>query len=322
MVKRSFLALGVTLLVAGGMAGCSAATPDTASDSTAPTTIRIAHNSNAGALTARIAEEQGFLDGLDVEFTMVENVETLPPALGKSFDIVLSTPTLLISAASQGIDIAQVGGTSIENAENPTAVVLAGPDSGVTQASDLAGKTIGILNETGTLHLATKFWLDQAGVPLDSINIVQVDLGSQQDQLMSGRIDAVETVMPFMAAMQTTPGVVDLGQPHLQMADEIGLILWATSPAWAAENADAVATFRAGLAKAVEWVEDPANETAARASLQNFTGLPETVIANFPIPTYEAGSRPQDLPIWLDAMERFAGFTGTVDLSKLVIAGE
>ena len=316
MVKRSGIVIAASALFIAALAGCGSS----GSESSA-TVIRIAHNSNAGALTARIAQEQGFLKahGVEAKFTKVENIETLPPALGKSFDVVMSTPTILISGASKGIDLRELAGTSLEVRDNPTAAVLAGPKSGVKEGRDLEGKTIGILNETGTLHTSTKFWLDKIGVPLDSIKIVQIDPPAQKDQLMAGRVDAVETVMPFMSSIQAMPGVVDLGQPHLEMANEIGLILWATSSKWAKDNPEAVSAFRAGLADAVAWVEDPKNEAAARKSLQNYTGLPEGVIAKLPIPTYEAEPRAQDLPIWLDAMKRYAGFEGDVDVNDLIV---
>lgn len=285
------------------------------------TTIRVAHNSNAGVLTARIAAEKGFFEkqGIDVEFTQVENIETLPPALGKSFDIVLSTPTLLISGSARGIDMVEVAGTSVEVRDNPTAAVIASASSGVSSARDLEGKTIGVLNETGTLHTATKYWLDRAGVSLDRIHIVQVNPPAGGDQLVAGRIDAVETVTPFIDAILAKKGTVLLGYPHLEMAPEIGLILWAANGSWAKKSPAAVKGFRAALAEAVEWVKDPENETDARRILQNYTKLPEQVVQTIKLPTYSADPRPQDHSIWLDAMRRYAGFSGQVNLDDLVV---
>ncbi|ONK14330.1 ABC transporter substrate-binding protein [Streptomyces sp. MP131-18] len=286
-------------------------------------TIRIAHNSNAGVLSARVADEQGFFEeqGVEVEFTQVENVETLPPALGSSFDVVLSTPTLLLSGSAQGLDIVEAAGTSVEVPDNPTAAVIGSEGTGVQSAEDLAGKTIGVLNETGTLRLATQYWLDQAGVPLDSIGTVQVDPPAGKDQLMAGRVDAVETVTPFIDDILAEEEAGVVAYPHLEMAQEIGLILWATSGQWAQDNPEALEGFRSGLEQAVEWIGNPANEQDARDSLRDFTGLPDEVVDSLTLPVYSADPRPQDHEIWLAAMQDYAGFRGDVDLDELV-AGE
>lgn len=304
-------------LLVGTLTACGG---DAASDDgSGQTTIRVAHNSNAGVLSARVADSQGFFEkhNVKVEFTQVENIETLPPTLRKSFDIVLSTPTLLLSGASQGLDLVEAAGTSVEVESNPTAALIGSGKTGVKEAADLKGKTVGVLNETGTLHIATKYWLDKSGVSPTSIKVAQVDPPAGQDQLKAGRIDAVETVTPFIDAILADEDSELLAHPHLEMASEIGLILWATSGAWAKENPEALKGFRSGLADAVKWIEDPKNDGEARAALMDYTGLPKNVVDSLKLPVYSADPRPQDHEIWLDAMQKFAGFKGKVDLNDL-----
>ncbi|MET7641471.1 ABC transporter substrate-binding protein [Streptomyces sp. NPDC005438] len=284
------------------------------------TTIRIAHNSNAGVLSARVAEAQGYFEdhGLTVKFTKVENVETLPPALGKSFDIVLSTPTLLLSSSARGLDVVEAAGTSVEVKDNPTAAVIGSGKTGVKSAKDLGGKTVGVLNETGTLHLATQYWLEKNGVSPDSVKVAQVNPPAGKDQLKAGRVDAVETVTPFIDSILADKDSVLLTHPHLEMAPEIGLILWATSGSWADQNPKALAGFRKALADAVKWIEDSSNEDEAREVLGDYTGLPADVVGSLKLPKYAAEPRPQDHKVWLKAMRDYADFKGKVDLDKLV----
>ncbi|WP_049566173.1 ABC transporter substrate-binding protein [Streptomyces sp. SBT349] len=321
MRKRDTAAVAVLGLLAATLSACGAGGgDDSANGANGATTIRLAHNSNAGVLSARVADEQGFFaeHDIQVEFTQVENVETLPPTLGNSFDIVLSTPTLLLSGSAQGLDLVEAAGTSVEVPDNPTAAVIGSAGTGTRSAEDLAGRTIGVLNQTGTLHLATQYWLDRAGVPLDSVDVVQVDPPAGKDQLMAGRIDAVETVTPFIDQILAEDDATLLAYPHLEMASEIGLILWATSGDWAADNPRALEGFRSALDQAATWIEDPANEREARGTLAEYTGLPSDVIASLQLPVYAAEPRPQDHEIWLAAMREYAGFTGEVDLDELV----
>src|SRR3954468_588473 len=178
-------------------------------------TLRVAANTNATMLPFWAAQQQGFFKdhGLDVNLTNIENVATLPPALGKSFDIVLSTPTLVISSNEQGIPVSWVSGSSVDSVQHKSGALMVMKDSGITKPSQLDGKTIGVLNESGTLHIATAYWLKQEGVDLDSLNVVQVDGPSQPDQLKSGRIDAVESVTPFTGQIEAA-GATSLGVPY------------------------------------------------------------------------------------------------------------
>src|SRR3954453_22594566 len=170
--------LPVAIVAAVGMSMTACGGSDSGGHSSdGTTTIRVASNSNSTALPFWVAKDQGFFEdqGLKVEYTKIENIATLPPALGSSFDIVLSTPTLAISSTAQGIPVVEVAGSSVESSENPGSFLMAGPGSGITDVSQMGGKTLGVLNETGTLHVATMDWMKQEGVDLDSVNVVQVD---------------------------------------------------------------------------------------------------------------------------------------------------
>ncbi|MCT2587706.1 ABC transporter substrate-binding protein [Actinophytocola gossypii] len=306
--------LALTATACGGAGGA-------ASDDGDPRTLRIAHNSNAAALPVQVAMAEGIFDkhDLNVEFTKVENIGTLPGTLGRSFDIALSVPTTVISAAQQGIPVTQVSGATLDVEDNPTGFVIGSKKAGVTDITKLAGKTLGVLTETGTTHVATKAWLKQEGVDPASVNIVQVDGPSQADQLAAGRVDAVETVMPFATGvLNNNPDAVNLGDPYLKLADELAAILWISRQDWAARNADVIADFRTALDEAAEFIAT--NDERARAVLKEYTGLPDAAIKEAVLPTYTSEVRPKDLEVWLDAMREADGFTGDVDLNALVAA--
>ena len=307
------LATTLVLSACGGQDDASSKKDD------APT-VRIAHNSNAAILPARIAQEQGYFKeaGLNVTFKLVENVGTLPPALGKSFDIVQVPPTSLIAANAQGIKMVGIAGATVDIPSNPTSGVVTLKSSGITSLKQLKGKTLGVLTETGTLHTATRFALDKVGVPLDSVKIVQVDGPAQADQLRSGRVDAVETLAPFRATLLASGDTVDLGDPYLIMAPELGAMMWGAQGEWANKNPKLVEGFRTALTKAIAYTK--ANDKEARASLKAYTGLSDAIINKTVLPTYDAALRPQDLDIWLNAMKKVGGFNGKVELADLIPA--
>lgn len=315
-ITNRLLAAAAVGLIALSATACGG--QDAASDDGDPRTLRIAHNSNAAALPVQVAMAEGIFDkhDLKVEFTKVENIGTLPGTLGKSFDIALSVPTTVISAAQQGIPVTQVSGATIDVEDNPTGFVIGSKSSGVTDIKQLEGKTLGVLTETGTTHVATKAWLKQEGVDPASVNIVQVDGPAQADQLAAGRVDAVETVMPFATSVLADDNAVNLGDPYLELAPELSAILWISRQDWASQNAEVIADFQAALDEAAEFVAG--DDARAREVLKEYTGLPDPAIKAAVLPTYTTEVRPQDMEIWLDAMREADGFTGDVDLNALV----
>ncbi|MFI7675970.1 ABC transporter substrate-binding protein [Actinophytocola sp. NPDC049390] len=297
--------------------GCGAGAGANSGDGD-PRTLRIAHNSNAAALPVQVAMAEGIFakHDLKVEYTKVENIGTLPGTLGRSFDIALSVPTTVIAAAQQGIPVTQVSGATLDVEDNPTGFVIGSKSSGITDITQLEGKTLGVLTETGTTHIATKAWLKKEGVDPASVKIVQVDGPAQADQLAAGRIDAVETVMPFATNILGDPNAVNLGDPYLELAPELSAILWIAKQDFAAQNADVLADFRAALDEAARFITD--NDAEARTVLKEYTGLPDPAIKAAKLPTYTTEIRPQDMEVWLRAMKDADGFTGDVDLDKLV----
>jgi ABC-type nitrate/sulfonate/bicarbonate transport system substrate-binding protein len=308
----------IAALVVLTVAGCASG-PGGASDDGDPRTLRIAHNSNAAALPVQVAMAEGIFakHNLKIEYKKVENIGTLPGTLGRSFDIALSVPTTVIAAAQQGIPVTQVSGATIDVEDNPTGFVIGSKSSGVTDIKQLAGKTLGVLTETGTTHTATKAWLKQAGVDPASVKIVQVDGPAQADQLAAGRVDAVETVMPFATNVLRDQNAVNLGDPYLKLAPELSAILWIARQDFAGKNAAVLKDFRAALDEAIEFIAS--NDAKARTVLKDYTGLPDPAIKAAKLPTYTTEIRPQDLKTWLKAMQDADGFTGDVDLDALAV---
>jgi NitT/TauT family transport system substrate-binding protein len=289
-------------------------------DSGSGTTVRVAGNSNATMLPLWVGMEKGmFADkGLTVSLKTIENIATLVPALGKSFDIVLSTPTLVIASNAQGIPVQWVSGSSVDSVQRTSGELLAMGNSGIDDVADLQGKSIGVLNESGTLHSATAYWLKQEGVDLESVEIVQVDGPAQADQLKSGRIDAVESVTPFTGQIKAVGGE-SLGVPYRSLANTIAPIMFAAKTQWAQQNPETVEKFQQVLEQGAEYIAS--HEQEARDILQEKTGYPDAVVQSIVFPQYDTSVRTQDLQTWYKAMHEVTGFTTDLKVDKLAFQG-
>lgn len=320
-VRRLMVIAIATAMLGATSCGSGSESPQGAggtADVAEAATIRVASNSNASALTMWAALDKGIFanHGLDVKYTKVENIGTLPPAVGKSFDIVFVTPVQAIAATAQGIPLTEVAGSSTDTTEAVNSYLMVKKGSSIRSLSDMKGKTIGVLTAVGTLHYGTLNMLKQAGVQPSDVKIVQVDGPSQLAQLQAGRVDAVETLAPFSEQLKKN-GAVNLGVPFASLSDSISVIWWAAGTEWAAKHPDEVKKFRESLAEAETFIEQ--NDAEARTVLQKYSGFPADVVKSFPLPDYDSSVRPQDLPIWLKVMQDVAGFKGTVDVSKLAV---
>lgn len=317
---KSLIAPLTLLVLALPACGSDEPTPNAGGNNAAPaaaTKVRIAGNSNAAVLPVWVGIDKGYFKdcGVDAEFTKVENISTLPAALGRSFDIALSVPPLLINAASQGLPVVEVAGATINTRDNPQTFLVAREGSGITSVKDLAGKTLGAQTLTGSTHLGTKLWLQREGVPYESVKVVQVDGPAQADQLRAGRVDAMETLAPFSTSvLKLGTSIID---PQASVAPTVSGIFWTSSTQWANENKEALTCFRDGLGKGKEFIEG--NETAAKTVLQQRTELPADVVQETKLPTYTPETRPEDLKLWEDAMKQVGGFKGDVDTDALVL---
>lgn len=277
-------------------------------------TVRLAHDLDAAILPSVVAMKKGFFEkhGLKIEETTVQNIGTLPTALGTSFDIVQAPATAIIAARDQGINLQVISGTSEQTEENPTTSLLVAADSDIQSVKDLEGKSIGAITVSGTIHLATLYWLKQEGVDLDSLKVREVDLPTQADQLAAGRVDAVETVTTFRTGMLESGKVRDLGNPMTKISPKFGSLYWAADQEWAAANPGVLEKFRAALGEAIDYIDQ--NEAEAREILQEFTGLPDEVIAQTVLSTFTTEAREGDMELWLDVMLEVGNFKPNSEL--------
>ncbi|WP_161557899.1 ABC transporter substrate-binding protein [Micromonospora sicca] len=281
--------------------------------------MRIAGNTNAAALPVWVGIERGYFKdcGVDAKYTLVQNITTLPAALGKSFDMALTVPPLLISAAAQGLPVVEAAGATLNSRENPQTFLVAKEGSGINTVADLHGKKLGVQTITGSTHLGTKLWLKRAGVPYDSVQIVQVDGPAMADQLRSGRVDAMETLAPFSTSvLKYGKSIAD---PQAAVAPTVSGIFWAADKNWASSQSKAISCFQQGLKKAADFIGSNTDE--AKQVLKQQTKLPDDIVKDTDLPTYTAEVRPDDLKLWEDAMKEVGGFKGDVDVKNLVLAG-
>jgi NitT/TauT family transport system substrate-binding protein len=135
-----------------------------------------------------LAEQAGYYDeaGLDVTFQNKPDPELVTLVAEGAVDVGIADGTSVIPAVSQGIPV--VYAATIYGRDPNVVFSLA--DTGIAQAADLAGRSVGIPGRYGSSWVALQALLASAGLSLDDISVVTYPDYGQAVAVAAGRVDA------------------------------------------------------------------------------------------------------------------------------------
>jgi NitT/TauT family transport system substrate-binding protein len=268
-----------------------------------------------------MAVDTGVLEkhGIGVTLTKFPNIADLPGTVGKQFDLVPTTAPDFLNAVAAGLNLAAVAGETVETSHNKSFQVLVRPDSDIKGPQDLAGKRIAGPGTGSVMHVALLYWVKLNGGTPDGIVGVQVPFPNMKDQLKAGRVDAVESLEPFVGPM-LAEGYKSIGDPLLAVADPVLFPFWIADADWARKNRDVLKRFTASLEGGL--AEMRKDDKKAREVLAKYSGLPEPVVAKIPLPEYDFGITPAAIDVWRKVMISQGRPLQDLDVSKLVVTGQ
>jgi NitT/TauT family transport system substrate-binding protein len=250
-----------------------------------------------------VAKDQGFLDqhGLDVDLTIAQNGSVIAAALvADAAQIGGPTPTVLLQADEQGLDLVEIAGTGNYPVQAASGVI-ARNDSAIKQASDLVGKKVAVPGLGGIIDVLTKNWVKQSNTDYHSVRWVELQFPQMGDALKSRLVDAVASVDPFYSRIIQSDVGYRIGDYSANVPAGTVPVIYASVRNWAAKNAAAVKEFRAALMEAQAFIRNPANLESARKSLARYTKLPPAVATTLAIPDrLDVIPTPQSLVFWIE----------------------
>lgn len=280
--RRGMLAGTAGLGAAAALAGCTGGTTPAGStagsaasgSSYEPVTLRVAYMPNLGSASSLFtAIEQGYFEEVGI---------TVEP---QQFE---AGPAEITAMQSGDIDIAQIGHGAHSLCINGDAVVfqfdqLSQADavvvdkSRVASAEELAGKTVGVSSGTSS-EIILQFVLEDAGLTMDDINAVEMQVSGMTTALIQGQIDAAATWSPNTVTIEQ-----ELGENYLVLGTNIDYTDRAAFPSsfvclpdYAEENAEVLARFGAAIEKAQVYRAENIEEVATL--LADELGVPEDTL--------------------------------------------
>ena len=319
--KTTFAAAAALSLM---LAGCGGSTPAAAPSATAAgaTEIKVGLIPVAEFFPVYVAEDQGYFDeaGLDVTVESMSNAASIVPSVlnGQLTIGTAATPPFL-TAVEKKIPVAAVanaGNTSAAKGEDTGAFVVAA-DSGISSPGDLEGKKVAVNALSSLPHVAAAARIAADGGDPAAVQFVAMPFADMQAALEQKRVDAILPVEPFMSqnlkagAKSISPLYTDVypaGTTHT---------LYFASRQFAAQNPDAVAKFRAAIAKANELVtKDP---SVLRKALVEHGGMAEAVAESVNLPAYNTAFNVAGMKEMAAKMKENGFLTTDVDVEGSIL---
>ncbi len=139
-----------------------------------------------------IAKEKGFVEGLELDLTIIEDpYESFSLMSAGVLDVTSSTGEYGPIAADKGVPIKLVTYT---NPSYGTDKIILAP--GIENASDLIGKSVAVL-EGGLTQIFMGIWLEEQGVSFDQVNYTNLIMDDAVGALVGGDVAAAEFWEPF-----------------------------------------------------------------------------------------------------------------------------
>jgi NitT/TauT family transport system substrate-binding protein len=234
----------------------------------------------------QVAIKEGYFKqaGLNVSVkTVAQSTAAIPDLLHGSIDIIGGGNYVsFLEAQAHGTFPVEFLAPAVDCTTNSYGVV-AMPSSGITKASDLAGKTIAVNLTQNIQTLTTTAVLQSSGVSASSVRYVQVPFPDMVAALQAGRVNAVSAVEPFLSAALAAGGKLVTSTCTGPTAD-FPLSGYITTQTWAQQHAAAARAFQQAVEKGNAFAN--AHPDVVRSVLPTYTSMTAKAAATVPLGTY------------------------------------
>lgn len=221
-----------------------------------------------------LAEELGYFEDTNTRPQYVGKVAApqIIPLVGTGeIDFGTRMVPLVISAIASGVDIKVVsaGGKTLQEA--PHMKYFVRKDSGIKEAKDLEGKTIGFNSFGACAEFVTKKWLRQQGVDVNTIEWVVVPDDKGEQAVETGEVDLAIIHPPLSGRASHNEELVSLWSDFDLDGGLGGMQPYSVNGEFAREHPQAVEDVVTAIAKAANWVNE--NPEEARKIISERLGI-------------------------------------------------
>ena len=269
-----------------------------------------------------IAQKMGWFEdaGLDVEIDTAGGAASVIPSLvNGERQIGAGNLISTIQATAQGIPmkavaVQNVAAASEADTEHITSAILVPADSPIQNAADLAGATVAVnaLNSLGDLTI--KATVEAAGADPDGVEFIEMGFPDMIAAADTGRVEAVWEVEPFVTA-GLAAGLRAVAYNFEAAAPEFPIGTYFTTEDFAAENPEALESFRSVIDRATEYATE--NPDAVREIVLEYTQIPPAAAEQMALPNLVTSLDEEKVELLGELMVRYGLADEVPDLAAI-----
>jgi NitT/TauT family transport system substrate-binding protein len=281
-VRRRIPAIALSVALVAAPAACS----HPAGDNNAVTKLDVGVVAVIDIAPLYLGIEKGFFSARHLQVTPKPRTGgslIVAAVVSGSQHIGFSNNTTLLIGSSRGLPLRIVAAGN-QAAPGDYAAIFVRPDSGISSAKDLAGKTIAVNNLNNVGPLTVNAALQASGADISRIRFVEIAFPEMGAALAQRRVDAVWAVEPFASAIKASGGAKLLLRPYPLVAPHFPVASYFTSQAYAASDPDVVDRFRQAMNQSLTYAQNHPDEV--RRILPTYLSLKPEVAAHVVLPEW------------------------------------
>lgn len=312
--RAGLVFLAAALPAAALLAACSSSATSSSASGTQSLTVAI--TPVVATADFYVAQSDGYFakNHLSVTVKTLNGGASIVPALeAGAVQIGQSNVLSVIEGASHGISEPCFTGA----ASNVSLILMAGPKSGVTSLSQLAGKTVAVNATSGVNQLITEAYLAAHHVNPASVNFIAVPFPDMPSALSSNRVAAELTSPPFSIISAGQGAKVLASNPEQAVSGATTFSCWQASASWLSSHKAIAADFATAMREADAW--SSSHPAQFRTFVQHPLKLSPGITSALPMPVWTREISAKDTQEWETLAKQYSIPAGTPPTSAVVM---
>lgn len=308
--RRTAIALGASALVAPRLASAQTLIQ-----------LKIAGVPEDSITPALWAEQSGIFRryGLDVHIDAQRSGSAVAAGVaGGAYQFGKSSLMALIAAHARKVPIVIVAPGGIYDASHPINGLIVKVDSPLKSGADFNGKTIAVSSLGDLYTIGTYAWLEKTGGDWTSVKLVELPISAVFEAVVSGRVDAGNTIVPDLQAALATGKVRDLTDTNAAIARRFMYTAWFTTADYAKNNREVVEKFRSALRDSTAYTNTHKAQTVDLFA--KFSGMQPAIVAKMNRTECGTALDPRLIQPLIDATARYKVIPAPFDARDFIAA--
>ena len=198
--------------------------------------------------------------GLNADTTTFNNGAVLAAACaGGTINVGCGDIVSITNAVAHGVPFVVIAGGGLSTGTALTTVLCVAKNSPLRSPKDLEGQAIGVVSLVSLSSAAVKAWLDENGVDVAKVRIVEVPFPQMGGALERGAVAAALITEPALSAAGSDVRV--FAKPYDSVAKQFISGYWFTTREWLAANPDTAKRFVGAIYETARWANAHQDES-------------------------------------------------------------